>query len=95
MQWFHSHLNSCCAHLKECRAYVSKCFTQMNGHIKENLKKIIKIVKAVFGLINKGQLFLECPFGVIVWTKIPTIFFLRISALASNTRSNQKKSLVK
>ena len=24
---------------------------------------------------GKGQLISQCPFGVIVWTKIPTIFF--------------------
>ena len=36
--------------------------------------------------IGKGQLISKCPFGVIVWTKIPT----RISALASKKRLNQK-----
>ena len=25
--------------------------------------------------LAKGQLISKCPFGVIVWTKIPTIFF--------------------
>ena len=45
-------------------------------------------------LTTKGQLISKCPFGVIVWTKIPTIF-LRNSALASKKRSNQKKSLTK
>ena len=29
---------------------------------------------------HKGQLISECPFGVIVWTKIPTKF-LMVSAL--------------
>ena len=42
----------------------------------------------------KGQLISKFPFGVIVWTKIPTIF-LRISALACKKSSNQKKSLIK
>ena len=27
------------------------------------------------GIIAKGQLISKCPFGVIVWTKIPTKFF--------------------
>ena len=40
--------------------------------------------------VTKGQLILKCPFGVIVSTKIPTIF-LRISALASKKRLNQNK----
>ena len=26
-------------------------------------------------MVPKGQLISKCPFGVIVWTKIPTIFF--------------------
>ena len=38
----------------------------------------------------KGQLISKCPFGLIVWTKIPTNFFSKISALASKKRLNQK-----
>ena len=38
----------------------------------------------------KGQLISKCPFDVIVSTKIPTKKILRISALASKKRSNQK-----
>ena len=38
----------------------------------------------------KGQLTSKELFGVIVWTKKPTIF-LKISALASKKRLNQKK----
>ena len=38
----------------------------------------------------KGQFISKCLFGTIVSTKTPTNFFLRISALASKKRSNQK-----
>ena len=38
---------------------------------------------------TKGQLLSKCPYGVIVLTKIPTIF-LRIAVLASKKRLNQK-----
>ena len=38
----------------------------------------------------KGQLISKCPFGVFKSLKKPTNFFLRISALASKKRSNQK-----
>ena len=38
----------------------------------------------------KGQLISKCPFGVIVWTKIPMIFFSRISSLTSKKRSKLK-----
>ena len=38
----------------------------------------------------KGQLISKCPFGVIVWTKIPIQKISEISALASKERSNQK-----
>ena len=43
----------------------------------------------------KGQLISKCPFSVIVLTKIPWQFFLRISALAglaSKKRLNLKKT---
>ena len=40
----------------------------------------------------KGQLISKCLFGAIVLTKKPTKFFLRISALASKKRSNQKNT---
>ena len=36
---------------------------------------------------TKGQLISKGLFGVIVWTKKPTKFFLRISALASKKRN--------
>ena len=39
---------------------------------------------------SKGQLISKCLFGAIVSTKKPTNIFLRISALASKKRSNQK-----
>ena len=51
------------------------------GHIAENHPK------------TKGQLILKCPFDVIVLTEIPTIF-LRISALASKKRLNQKNKYI-
>ena len=31
--------------------------------------------KLIFWVVAKGQLISKCPFGVIVWTKIPTKFF--------------------
>ena len=40
---------------------------------------------------TKGQLISKCPFGVFESTKKPTKFFVRISALASKKRLNQKK----
>ena len=43
---------------------------------------------------TKSHLISKCLFGVIVSTKIPTIF-LKISVLASKKRANQKKSLIK
>ena len=42
----------------------------------------------------KGQLISKCPFDVIVSTKIPMKFFLRISALASKKRLNQKNKVL-
>ena len=41
-------------------------------------------------LHSKGQIISECPYGIIVWTKIPTKKISEISALASKERSNQK-----
>ena len=38
----------------------------------------------------KGQLISKCPLGVIVSTKKTNEIFLRISALASKKRLNQK-----
>ena len=32
-------------------------------------------LKEAFTLFDKGQLISKCPFGVIIWTKIPTNFF--------------------
>ena len=40
--------------------------------------------------LAKGQLILKCPFGVFKSTKKTIKFFVRISALASKKRSNQK-----
>ena len=45
--------------------------------------------EGVLNYIPKGQLISKCLFGAMVLTKKPTKF-LRISALASKTRSNQK-----
>ena len=42
---------------------------------------------------TKGQLISKGLFGVIVWTKTSTKFILRISALASKKRSNQKNEI--
>jgi hypothetical protein len=42
---------------------------------------------------GRGQLISKCPFGVFKSPKKPTKFFVRISALASKKRSNQKSSL--
>ena len=47
----------------------------------------------MFFEIAKGQLISKCPFDVTVSTKIPTKYFLRISALASKKRSDQKTLL--
>ena len=44
-------------------------------------------------VLTKGQLISKCLLGVIVWTKKPTKFFSRISAIASKKRSNQKSSV--
>ena len=41
--------------------------------------------------ICKGQLISKCPLRVIVWNKIPSKFFSRISALASKKRLNKKR----
>ena len=41
---------------------------------------------------SKGQSISKCPFGVFVYTKIPTKFFARIFAVASKKKSNQKSS---
>jgi hypothetical protein len=40
--------------------------------------------------LTKGQLISKCLFGAIVSTKKTNEIFLRISALASKKRSNQK-----
>ena len=40
-------------------------------------------------LLDKGKLILKCPFGVIIWTKIPTKN-LTISALEFEKGSNHK-----
>ena len=44
--------------------------------------------------VTKGQLISKCPFVVIVWTKIPTIFFLKISALESEKWSNHRIKII-
>ena len=44
----------------------------------------------VYLSVTKGQLISKCPCGVIFSSKIPTKFYLRISALASKKRSNEK-----
>jgi hypothetical protein len=41
----------------------------------------------------KGQSILKCPFGVFKSPKKTNGIFLRISALASKKRSNQKSSV--
>ena len=45
--------------------------------LKKYAESLKKIVGAVWELPAKGQLISKCPFGVIVWTKIPTKFFPR------------------
>mgnify|MGYP001389182242 CR=1 FL=1 len=59
--------------------------------LAENEKNILCTLNSRYRLkvVFKGQLFSQYLFGVIVLTKIQTIF-LRISALASQIRSNQK-----
>ena len=54
-------------------------------------------VQLKFGLNQefKVQLISNCPFGVIISTKIPTKCFFGFCTLASQKRSNQKKSLIK
>ena len=42
----------------------------------------------------KGQLISKCPFGVFKSSKKKNEIFVRISALASNKRSNQKSSVI-
>ena len=44
---------------------------------------------AILTKYTKGQLISKCLLGVIVSTKKPTNFFLRISTLASKKRLNQ------
>ena len=51
-------------------------------------------LKNTIAVLHKGQLISKCPFSVIVWTKIPTNVFSRISALASKKRSNQKNCVI-
>jgi hypothetical protein len=48
-------------------------------------------MQKLFATHGNGQLISKCPFGVTVSTKIPTKFFLRISALTSKKWLNQKK----
>ena len=43
--------------------------------------------------VPKGQLISKCPFGVNKSTKKTNKTFVRISALASKKRSNQKSSV--
>ena len=47
-------------------------------------------MKERFMVLAKGQLISKGLFGVIVWTKKPTNFFLLISALVSKKRLDQK-----
>ena len=56
-----------------------KHFEEMS---RENLKvgtlefELVEQVNLSVKIVNfKGQLISKCPFGVIVWTKIPTKFF--------------------
>ena len=51
---------------------------------------IWKIRKENLPIIIKGQLISKGLFDVIVSTKKPTEFFLKISALATKKRSDQK-----
>ena len=44
-------------------------------------------------LVIKGQLILKCPFGVFKSTKKNNKILVRISALASKKRSNQKSTV--
>ena len=39
------------------------------------LFKDFYLAPAIFSYSTKGKLISKCPFGFIVWTKIPTIFF--------------------
>ena len=42
----------------------------------KTLDMLKKLVETFEGNPDKGQLISECPFGIIVWTKIPTKLFL-------------------
>ena len=73
----------------------SKCPYLAPSHKSPPRKLAISMLHVVSFILYfypayKGQLISKCPFGVIVWTKIPTKFFSRISALASKKRSNKK-----
>ena len=52
------------------------------------IRKIFALSKK--GHHFKGQIISECPYEIIVWTKLPTKKISEISALASKERSNQK-----
>ena len=57
--------------------------------IAEQGSSVSQLVEIIF--ISKGQIISECPYEIIVWTKIPTKKISKISALASKERSKQKK----
>ena len=44
--------------------------------VYSNLKKTTQKISRISALASKGQLISKCPFGIIVWTKIPTKLFL-------------------
>ena len=56
-------------------------------------QEIIELIETIMYLNSKGQLISKCPFGVNKSTKKTNKNFVRISALASKKRSNQKSSV--
>ena len=60
-------------------------------HLVDTSRKITKVREnASEAKVPKGQLISKCLLGITVSTKKTNEFLLRISALASKKRSNQK-----
>ena len=52
------------------------CFSPIHKIVSQNFAfHFLEGCKMPFSVMNKGKLISKCPFGVIVWTKIPTKFF--------------------
>ena len=61
--------------LHRIRIIIVTCPSKSNKSVKKREKMAkdrLKFWKRIDKIYTKGQLISKCPFGVIVWTKIPT-----------------------